>query len=65
MAEPTPLYLLADAIIDGGITKYVEEKRAAGLSWRRISIDLMKATDGKIDVGPTTVRSWFRQETAA
>lgn len=50
---------LADQLLDGGLEKYVLERRAAGISWRRISLDILAEID--LDVHPQTLRQWIEE----
>jgi len=45
--------LLAPDSLDG----FVQTRRASGLSWRRISVELFEAT--RVDVTHESLRSWF------
>lgn len=56
---PTPTQRLADLLLGRPLREYVDEKRAAGLSWRRISQALAADTEGSVDVTHETLRSWM------
>ena len=58
MPEPTPMFRLADLILDGQLRTFIAERRAAKRSWRLIARDLYEATDGQVDVTYETLRSW-------
>ena len=51
---------LADVLLDGKLDEYVAERRAAGKSWRRITLDLRD--DTAIDITHGTLRSWYPDE---
>jgi hypothetical protein len=55
---PSPLYRLADTLIEGGAAAFISDRRREGVSWRRIARDLRDATDGSVDVTEQTLRSW-------
>jgi hypothetical protein len=41
----------------GALRKYVSARRAAGRSWRQVTLDLHR--DHDIEVSHETLRSWF------
>ena len=56
------------ALIEGSLTgttlpEYVQTRRASGLSWRRIALDLGRDTGH--DVTGEALRQWFGREVAA
>lgn len=51
---------LADVLLDGKLDEYVTERRAAGKSWRRITLDLRD--DIGVDITHNTLRSWYPDE---
>lgn len=55
---PTPTRRLADKLIEGGVNRFIADRRTNGESWRTISLALRDATDGEIDITPETVRNW-------
>lgn len=59
MPEPSPLYRLADVLLEdeGGVAAYVAKLRGEGVSWRRIELALHDTYD--IDVSYQTLRDWF------
>lgn len=60
----TAAYQLADQAV-GGLEPFVAERRGQGISWRRISIELLQ--EHQIDISGESLRSWFkdRVESAA
>jgi hypothetical protein len=58
MSTESPTRHLADVLVNG-VEKYVRDRRQAGLSWRRIALELRDSTDAKVDVTHETLRSWF------
>ena len=60
-AAPTATRRLVDMLLvaDGGsgLDNYVKDRRAEGLSWRRISLDLL--ADIHVDVHERTLWSWY------
>lgn len=50
---------LADHLIGGGLEPYVEVRRHAGKSWRRISLELRD--EFALDITHETLRNWFPQ----
>lgn len=48
---------LADVLLHGKLDEYVADRRAAGKSWRRITLDLRD--DIQVDVTHNTLRSWY------
>lgn len=58
MPEKTATQRLLDHLIPAGLEAYVAQKRRAGVSWRRVSLDLRD--DFEVDVTPQTLHSWYR-----
>lgn len=54
---------LADELIEGGLANYVSQRRAAGQSWRRISLDILAEVD--LDIHPATLKQWCSEDVAA
>lgn len=61
----SPTFRLADTLLEGQFRAFVATRRAAGLSWRRISNDLRDITSRQVDITPETLRQWFSGEAAA
>lgn len=61
MTGPTATYRLADQATDG-LETFVNERRDAGQSWRRIAIALLQ--DHDVDVSAETLRGWFKASRA-
>lgn len=59
MSTRTATFRLADILLEGGFEAFVNSRREANVSWRRVALDLRDATDRQIDVEPSTLRSWF------
>jgi hypothetical protein len=60
MTRPThPRAALATMQLGRPVVDYITEKRAAGLSFRRIASALRDETGGQTDVSDVTVRSWW------
>ena len=49
----------ADLVLGRPLAEYVTEKRNAGISWRRISLDIRDDTAGQVDITYETLRKWF------
>lgn len=62
---PTPTRRLADKLIEGGVDRFIQDRRANGDSWRSISLALRDTTGSEIDVTPETVRNWAQSLEAA
>ncbi|TFV91374.1 hypothetical protein [Blastococcus sp. CT_GayMR16] len=60
---PTPLRRLADNLIEGGVDRFVTDRRKDGKSWRAIALDLRDTSNGQLDITPETVRGWYREAT--
>jgi hypothetical protein len=56
MSQPTVLYQLVDARLDGKLVEYVAEHRAT-TSWRTMAADLTERTG--VQVTHETLRGWF------
>jgi len=54
----TPQQKLARLLLGRPVDQWIQERRAAGRSWRLITRDLYEATNGQIDVTHETVRAW-------
>lgn len=56
----TPAKQLADLLLEEPVEGWVRQRRDRDrpLSWRRISLELRDATDGKVDVAPVTLMAW-------
>ena len=65
MQRRTPTYLLADYLLPGGLEEFVKTRRATGMSWRRIALDIRDATDRQIDVTYELLRRWFKDDDPA
>jgi hypothetical protein len=61
MPEPSPLFRLADKLLDGELHEFIADRRAAGVSWRLISRALYEATEHQVDVTHETLRTWAEQ----
>lgn len=59
MPKQTAKQRLADLILGVPLATFVAERRANGTAWRRISRELLDATDGSIDISGESLRSWF------
>lgn len=56
----TPAQHLADILLDQPVEEWIAERRNQDkpVSWRRISLELRDATDGKCDIAPATLLAW-------
>lgn len=63
--DATPTQRLASILLHRPVSDFIGESRAAGKSWRVISRDLYKATNGQIDVTAETLRGWNASSAAA
>lgn len=48
-----------DRLLDGGLDGFVTARRAEGVSWRRISVELFEETG--VDVTHESLRAWYRE----
>jgi len=60
MVPLTPTARLADHLLPGGLHAFVLERRARGVSWRRIALDIRDETDKVIEVSHEVIRRWFK-----
>lgn len=58
----TPTARLADHLLPGGLETFVRTRRAAGMSWRRITLEIRDVTDRAIDVTHQALYHWFDDE---
>lgn len=58
MPADTPTQRLASLLLKQPIDAYIASSRAAGKSWRRISLDLAADTEGQVEVTPEAIRGW-------
>lgn len=63
MPPSTPTRRLAEVLLGRPLDEWVRERRAAGSSWRLISMELWDATNHEVVVTYETLRSWFPDET--
>lgn len=56
---------LADLLLGQPVMEWVDERRAKGLSWRKVAIELRDRTEGEIDVAPATLIAWDAARVAA
>ena len=61
----TPTAKLADHLLPGGLEAFVMSRRAAGISWRRIVLDIRDATDKAVDITHQALYAWFDNENDA
>lgn len=55
----TPTARLADHLLPGGLEDFVLSRRAAGMSWRRITLEMRDVTDKAVDVTHQALYAWF------
>lgn len=58
MRGPSAAYQLANSRLAEGLEAFVLERRRAGQSWRRISIELLQ--NHQVDVSGESLRGWFK-----
>lgn len=58
--DATPKRRLLE-LLTGDLTAYVDSRRAAGKSWRQISLDIRDDYD--LDITHETLRSWYPDDT--
>lgn len=58
----TPTARLADHLLPGGLEPFVRTRRDAGMSWRKIALEIRDATDRAIEVTHQALYSWFDDE---
>lgn len=51
---------IASRILGENVTAWINDRRAAGHTWRAIRDELARATGGIIDVVHETVRAWAK-----
>lgn len=56
---------LADHVLGRPLEEWVAERRAAGDSFRTISIALREQTNGELDITETSLRQWQTAHDAA
>ncbi len=57
--NPTPTVVLASELLQQPLEEWVRDRRVLGQSWERMSRDLNRATDGRIDVSKELLRRHF------
>jgi hypothetical protein len=60
----TPTQKLADILLGLPVENWIGERRAAGMSWRRISLELRDLTKGQMDVTAQTLITWADRSAA-
>ena len=65
MPKQTAKQRLADLVLGRPLAEFVAERRASDMAWRRISRELLDATDGAIDISGESLRSWFCDDEAS
>ena len=60
----SPLKQLASILLgdDGPVERFINERRAQGVAWRKVTRELYEATDRKIDISHETAREWVSGE---
>jgi hypothetical protein len=58
MAMPPDRYLQIERSLEQPLDKFVNERRAVGMSWRRIANEILLASGE--DVSYETLRMWFQ-----
>lgn len=61
----TPTARLADYLLPGGLEAFVNTRRAAGMSWRKISLEIYVVTDHEVDVTHEALYRWFDRDKGA
>jgi hypothetical protein len=56
---PTPRQQLASTILRRPVEDYLTEHRDAGMSWRRLAVQLHIDTKGKVDISGEALRQWL------
>jgi hypothetical protein len=56
----TPLYVLLDRLLPGGIAYWVGFQRGTGKSWRAVAVEIVNVTG--IDISHERLRRWFPVE---
>lgn len=54
----TPKHQLADILLGESLIDWIDARRPES-SWRKISNELIAATDGQVDVTPESLRAWY------
>lgn len=57
----TPTAKLANYLL-GGLDEFVLTRRAEGMSWRRIALEISHATGRQIEVTHEALRGWYPDE---
>jgi hypothetical protein len=63
MPPITPTARLADLLLEG-LDEFVLTRRAEGMSWRRIALEISHATGRQIEPTHESVRQWFPDQAA-
>lgn len=57
----TPAQRRADLLLDEPVEQWALTRRAVGLSWNQIALELRDVTDCKVTVTSQTLRTWTIQ----
>lgn len=64
MPTETPTQRLASLLLREPVLPWIQQRRAAGKTWRAIADDLRVMTKGEIDVPHQTLAYWAEREPA-
>ena len=59
IAKRSPTQQLASLKLGRPLEEYVAEKRAAGLPWSSIAVEISLDTDGEVDISRESLRLWY------
>ncbi len=60
----TPSQLAATMLLDQPVSGWITNRRAEGMSWRKIALALRDTTSGQVDVTHETIRAWADDDAA-
>lgn len=63
--KATAAWSLANHRLGGDLDRFILSRRAKGVSWRRISLELFHASDASVDLSQTTLIDWYRNKELA
>lgn len=58
VAEGSLVYRLTSILLEQPVDEWIAERRAEGMSWRRVAFTLRDITGNEIDVAPQTIVEW-------
>ena len=65
IAKDSPTQQLASLKLGRPLEEYVAEKRAAGLPWSSIAVEISIDTDGAVNISRESLRLWYAPRAVA